>query len=180
MAIVAPARERSDSHEWQAGHWSTRPTFYTAAVVATRPYKLVTLTSNFAIIISMLKKALIIIGLVSAGLLLFVINSTTPSSVGAEGLLGVFFLTYLVTLSVVTLLLWTYNFLLWRTKRALNSNKSQPFPSLKKSYYFGSILSLGPVILLGVQSVNGLGWYEVVLVAVFLILGCFYIGRRVV
>lgn len=41
--LDAPVRERSDSHEWQADYWSTRPSYILAAVVATRSLRFVAL-----------------------------------------------------------------------------------------------------------------------------------------
>jgi hypothetical protein len=47
----APVRERSESHEWQTDHWSTRPLYILAAVVATRSHRFVTLTPELGILI---------------------------------------------------------------------------------------------------------------------------------
>ncbi|MDB5165118.1 MAG: rane protein of unknown function [Candidatus Saccharibacteria bacterium] len=53
----------------------------------------------------------------------------------------------------------------------------QPMP-LSRAYYFSSVVSLSPVMLVGMQSVGGIGVYECGLVALFTIIGCVYIAKR--
>jgi hypothetical protein len=39
-------------------------------------------------------------------------------------------------------------------------------------------VALGPIILLGLGTVGKIEFYEIVLVLIFIILGCFYIAKR--
>lgn len=50
--------------------------------------------------------------------------------------------------------------------------------AIKDIYYLCSVIALAPVMLLAMQSVGRLNWYEVVLVLVFEIIAVFYLTRR--
>ena len=47
-----------------------------------------------------------------------------------------------------------------------------------KLYYYASIIGLIPVILLGMQSIGGVTAWDILLLTLFLGLGCFYIHKR--
>lgn len=121
-----------------------------------------------------------ITGLVSAGLLLILLTTTTPAKTGAFGILSVFLLGYVITLTVVTYIVWSVAFLLEKILK----QRSHVVPSgthsmsFKRAYYFSSVLALGPIIIVGLQSVGGVGVYDVGLVALFMSLGCIYVARR--
>lgn len=174
----APVRERSDSHQWQADHWSTRPLYILAAVVATRSLRLVTVTPRIGILDIMLAKVLTAAGLVSAGLLLIVVTMTTPASGGATVILAVFLLSYVVILTTLTFLIWLLARLIDRAGREVHLLKKPYEMSLKKSYYYSTVLAMGPVIIVSLQSVGGVGIYELALIALFMVLGCIYVSRR--
>ena len=127
----------------------------------------------------MLGKIIITIGLAAAGLLLIIINTTTPSSVGASGMLLVFVLGYVVLLSLFSCLIWLASRLAARFGLARRA-KSTTGRGLdfRKAYYYATVIALGPVILLGLQSVGGIGLREVSLVVILLSLGCLYVNRR--
>lgn len=59
----------------------------------------------------MLLKVLISAGLVSAGLILILLTTTTPSSSGALGILAVFVFSYVLFLVMTTFLLWATSLL---------------------------------------------------------------------
>ena len=126
----------------------------------------------------MLARLLITVGLVATGLLFILLTTTTPASAGAIGIFVVFLLGYVVTLCAVTFTLWALvalaskvgrNTRLWRKGRRI---------SLRKSYYYSSVISLGPTIIISLQSVGGVGFYDLGLVAIFIFLGCVYVSRR--
>lgn len=126
----------------------------------------------------MLAKILIASGLVSAGLLLFILTTTTPSSAGAFGILGVFLFSYILILSIFTFLLWSISVFMDKFARRKEAARNSHKLTLKKSYYYSSIIAIGPVIIGGLQSVGGAGIYEIGLVFVFIALGCIYVARR--
>ncbi|MDB5183381.1 MAG: rane protein of unknown function [Candidatus Saccharibacteria bacterium] len=127
----------------------------------------------------MLARILSIVGLVSAGLLLILVTTTTPGSVGALGILAVFLLTYITILCLLTFLVWLLAKVINKLMKELHlSRKQYTFP-LRKSYYYSTVLALGPVIIISLQAVGGVGIYELSLVIALLVLGCLYVSRRV-
>jgi hypothetical protein len=52
--------------------------------------------------------------------------------------------------------------------------------SLERASYLATILSAAPIILLGLQSVGHIGLYEYTLVILFVLIGCFYIYKKVI
>ncbi len=126
----------------------------------------------------MFGKILFIIGLAAAGLLLVVLNVMTPAGGGALGILAVFLLAYVTLLSAVTFGLWALSRVVLKVGSEIRPGRSGEKLSLKKAYYYASVIALAPVILISLQSVGGVGIYEVGLVFVFVLLGCLYIARR--
>lgn len=161
--------------------WSLEhaPYIILLADVATRSLRLVTVTQGNWKTRYMLARILTLVGLVSAGLLLILLTTTTPATVGAFGILAVFLLTYTVTLSVFTFAIWVLARLSNKIGRETHLLHKQYGFTLKKSYYYSSVLALGPVIIISLQSVGGAGIYELSLVAFFIFLGCLYVSRRV-
>ncbi len=126
----------------------------------------------------MLARILIITGLVSAGLLLILITTSTPATAGAFGILAIFLLGYTVTLSLLTFFIWATAKLVNKIGHEIHVLRKSYVVSLKKSYYYSSIIALGPVLIISLQSVGGIGIYELSLVGIFILLGCIYVARR--
>lgn len=128
----------------------------------------------------MFGKLLFIAGLVSAGLLLLLLNLTTPSSAGAFGIFAIFLLGYIVVMVVTTYCLWFLTKLLVRVSSRMaplhRTNQAMP---LRRAYYYASVIALAPVIIVSLQSVGSIGLYEVVLVILFVALGCLYVAKRI-
>lgn len=124
-------------------------------------------------------RLLLLIGLVSTGLLLFIMTTYEPSSIGALGIFTVFFLGYVVILCLLTVLLLVLVRLLRRIRiKAKILNKTQQL-SVKAVYYYSSVLALAPVIVISLGSVGEVSFYEVSLILLFEILGCLYVAKRV-
>jgi len=47
-----------------------------------------------------------------------------------------------------------------------------------KIYYYSTMISLAPTIYVGMQSMGGVGFFEVMLLAIFELLVCFFIHKR--
>ena len=128
----------------------------------------------------MFGKLLFVAGLVSAGLLLLLLNLTTPSNAGAVGILAIFLLGYAAATVMTTYFLW----LLVKTivrfggHIALVRRSSQTM-TLRRSYYYASVIALAPVIIISLQSVGNVGVYEIMLVVLFVVLGCLYVAKRI-
>lgn len=123
-------------------------------------------------------RVLLVTGLVSAGLLLWLMSSASPSEVGAVGVLGVFFLGYVTVLCFLTLLMWLVVVLLRRFmgKSIVARNLSSVRP--KNVYYYSTVISLAPIILISLNSVGGVSIYGLMLVFLFVALGCVYVSKR--
>lgn len=126
----------------------------------------------------MFARLLITVGLVSAGLLLIIFTTTTPSTGGAFGILSVFLLSYIVSLVLFTFLLWFTAFLIRKAGKRTRFIRKPYTLTLKNAYYYSSVIALGPVIMVSLQSVGGIGLYELILTALFIVLGCIYVSRR--
>lgn len=114
----------------------------------------------------------------AAIILLLILQSTTPASAGPVGILAVFFLYYVIFLGLMTWALRLGSIALARIARPVTVKKPLQALSFKRSYYLSSIIALGPVMLLGMGSVGKLGFYEVTLVVIFVLIGVFYILKR--
>ena len=126
----------------------------------------------------MFGKILFFIGLVAAGLLFVILNLTVPSQVGAVGILAVFLLAYSIALSSTTFLLWASARLLSRVGRETRWLRAGEALSFRQAYYYATVIALAPVMVISLQSVGGVGVYEIGLILLLVALGCVYVSRR--
>lgn len=126
----------------------------------------------------MLTKILVVIGVAAAIGLGYVLNSTSPVEAGATGVLAVFLLSYIVSVVVLTFFIFlTYKLMLHLFYSDRTGHAGQQL-SLRKAYYYASILALGPVILVSLRSVGQAGIVQLLLVLALLVLGCLYVSRQ--
>ena len=59
----------------------------------------------------------------------------------------------------------------------IRAARFQPL-TYKRAYYFSTVIAAAPVMLIGLQSVGGIGVYEVLLIVLFTAVGCIYISKR--
>lgn len=126
----------------------------------------------------MLERLVTISSLISTILAVVVLYTTTPTKIGPLGIFILFVLVYMSVLGVLTYLLflaskgaaWLVSFV------AIRPNVSAL--SFRRAYYFSSVLTLVPIMLIGLHSVGEVGVYEVFLVVSFAIVGCLYIAKR--
>lgn len=127
----------------------------------------------------MLQRVLAFITIVSLCLLGLMLLTTTPATAGPFGLLVIFLTAYLAAVGLVSFFLyglsrvWVYVLASATTRRP---PKVLPF---RRAYYFATVIAAAPVMLVGLQSVGTIGWYEVVLVVMFVVIGCIYVSRRI-
>jgi uncharacterized membrane protein len=114
----------------------------------------------------------------SALLLLVLLQTTTPGTIGPLGILIVFILMYIASLGAMTFLLFKGSQIFVRFSRLVTVTRPFQALSLGRSYYFSTVIALAPVILVGMESVGNLGINEVGLVAIFVIIGCMYVAKR--
>ena len=126
-----------------------------------------------------MKKVIIIITVTSLCFLTVLLNTTTPASAGPIGILAIFIFVYLSSLGVVTYLLFGVSRLIAYFSKIFMFRRPFAMWSFKKSYYYSTIISAMPTMLIGLQSVGPISIYEILLVSFFVIIGCLYISKRV-
>ena len=121
---------------------------------------------------------LFFIWLLSLFILIYILGFTTPTQIGAVGVLVVFLLFYVVSTITATYFVYIANRIVLQLFFADVVNIKSKSMSLKKAYYFGSVFALGPVMMISLQSVGGVGLWSFVLVCFLLILGSLYVSRQ--
>jgi len=114
----------------------------------------------------------------AAVVLLILLHSTTPATIGPLGILIVFILMYLSVLGALTFLLYGMNHFVVRTTASLHLRRPMQPWSLGHAYYYSTVLALVPVMFIGMQSVGDVGLYDVVLLLLFVVIACIYITKR--
>lgn len=127
---------------------------------------------------NMLGKILSIGSVIAAVALVFLLNQTTPNQAGPLGVLIIFLLLYVIALGSVTFAIHGGSRLMARFSSSFTVKRPFQMISLKQSYYYGSIIALAPVMLVGMQSVSGINIYDILLVGFFVVIGVVYISRR--
>lgn len=130
------------------------------------------------LVCSMLGRILVTVGVISMAILLYMVNATTPSEAGALGVLTVFLVLYIVSAVLLTFFIYWTNRIIVRVFFADSSVRYLDRLSLKRSYYYGSILALGPVMLISLQSVGRGGIGAFALVGILLAIGLVYVSRQ--
>jgi hypothetical protein len=126
----------------------------------------------------MLGKLLFAGGVISVILLFILGYTTTPSTIGPLGILIVFILIYIVILCILSFLLFGSSLFLQKILNLLGRKKPFSRLSLLRSYYFSSVIALAPVMLLAIQSVGDLSFYDVLLATFFVLISCVYVAKR--
>ena len=128
----------------------------------------------------MLSRILFFIWLLSLFILIYILGFTTPTQIGAVGVLVVFLLFYVVSTITAAYFVYIANRIVLQLFFADVVNIKSKSMSLKKAYYFGSVFALGPVMMISLQSVGGVGLWSFVLVCFLLILGSLYVSRQTI
>lgn len=117
---------------------------------------------------------------VLTGVLYAIFYFTDPGTVDSWVILGVFFLVYLICLSILFLLLRFGLFWLAFLPKAKNSNGTRPKAGMsqKKAYYVASILAFVPVSLLAMHAFSGVRPLDVGLIGFFVVVAIFYVVKR--
>ena len=126
----------------------------------------------------MFSRILAVIGVGAAIGLVYMLQTTTPSEAGAVGVLTVFLLLYITLVSALAFFMfYAYKVIVKLFFGDIERRASSNF-GLKRSYYYSSILALGPVMLISLYSVGRGGPLELFLVVALLALGCVYVSRQ--
>jgi hypothetical protein len=122
---------------------------------------------------------IIVVSFVTATMLLVILlQTTTPSTIGPLGILIVFILMYVSVLGVLTFLLFWGSRSLARLSRGMVTRRPVQPLGLGRAYYFSSVLALAPVMFVGMQSVGQVSVSDVFLIVLFTTMTCVYIAKR--
>lgn len=120
----------------------------------------------------MLIRLAISTAILSAMVLLLLLNITSPSTANPVGVLTVFAALYVFSVAVVAVCISVSGTIKRRLKpQALRMDD-------RKTYYYATIVGVAPVILLAIQSIGGVGVYDVLMVSAFEIIACIYISKQ--
>ncbi|MBH1980079.1 hypothetical protein I8H89_01030 [Candidatus Saccharibacteria bacterium] len=126
----------------------------------------------------MFTKILVLIGVAAAIALGYVVTATSPAEAGAMAVLAVFLLSYIVSAIVLTFFIFLTHKLVLRLLYSDRTGHVADEVSMRKAYYYSSILALAPVVLVSLRSVGKAGPVELILVLVLLAIGCLYVSRQ--
>lgn len=126
----------------------------------------------------MLGKVIAFSAVVAAIALIVLLTATEPAAIGPVGILAVFILMYMSALGVVTFLLYGGSRVISKIASSFTVKKPIAPMSFRRSYYFSSVIALAPVMIVGMQSVGGVGVYELLLIGIFELIACTYIAKR--
>ena len=126
----------------------------------------------------MLPRIIATISLASLCLLSYMVTFTSPADAGPFGLLTIFITAYLTFVGMISFFLCGVNRLMIMVSPKGTVKKTVRSFTFKRAYYYSTVLALAPVLLVGLQSVGSISFYEVGLVILFEIIACVYVGKR--
>ena len=115
----------------------------------------------------MFKRVVLIANLTAIVILLVMLNFTNPADIGPLGVLLFFILTYVIVYGIASLIVKLF--------RKLLQKKGE---MTKKDYLYAAVLAFAPIMLLLAQSLGSFGWFTILLVGLFEVLGCFLVSKR--
>lgn len=125
----------------------------------------------------MIGKIIALSSMVALVAVVFILYLTTPATIGPFGIFILFVLLYVGVVGLFTFVLFLGSRALTKIMSLITKRIIAPF-TLMDAYYFASVIALGPVMIVGMQSVGQVGAYEVVLVGLFTLVGCIYIAKK--
>ncbi len=126
----------------------------------------------------MLPRILATISLASLCVLSLMLTFTSPASAGPMGLLVIFVSAYLSFVGLISFFLFGIRRLIVLLSSGMALRKPLQLMPFKRAYYYSTVLAAAPVLLIGLQSVKSVGFYEVLLVVVFETIACLYVNKR--
>lgn len=127
----------------------------------------------------MLAKGITVITIIAGIVLATILTVSQPATAGPVGVLAVFFLVYVVLVGIFAWSGFIVGRLLEKLTRKTMLRRPMQKVSFLHAYYIASVLALGPIILLGINTVNKIGVYEIGLVIILVVIGIFYIQKRI-
>ena len=112
----------------------------------------------------MLKRAMIVMGVLAVIATAVLVTFTTPSEAGPLGVLVLLLSIYIWSLNLATFLVWMVM-------------KHREW-SFNVYFKYGSILAFAPMIVMSMNAFGGSGWLGLGLAVVFVGLSCFMIAQK--
>ena len=109
-----------------------------------------------------------LLSLVALFILLFMLNYTNPTNVGAFGVLVFFTMIFIFVYGLVFVIVKVF-------QKILNPKN---FIVSSKTYLYSAVVSFGPIILLLMQSFQSINLLTIALTMLFVFLGCFLVNKR--
>ncbi|MDO4902031.1 MAG: hypothetical protein Q4A21_00525 [bacterium] len=126
----------------------------------------------------MISKIIFIVTILSLGSIAWILNATTPSSLGPVGVLGLFILTYLFFVGIISFVAYGG----FRAIQMVSSSFGDRVSIKSRNYRFflqySFILAFIPIILIAQQSSGGVGIFDIILLAIFQILSFIIVSKR--
>jgi len=126
----------------------------------------------------MLPRIIATLSLASLCVLSLLLTFTTPATAGPLGLLVIFISAYLTFIGLISFFLFGMGRLFQLISAGMTLRKPLTPINFKRSYYYSTVLAAAPVLLIGLQSVQSVGLYEITLVAIFELIACLYVNKR--
>lgn len=104
---------------------------------------------------------------------------TAPATAGPVGILTTFVFMYASALGMLTFLLYGISIATSRVFKSVTGTSRPEAFTLRKAYYYASVVALAPVMLIAMQSVKEVGIYQLLLVASFVVIAWVYLTKRV-
>lgn len=127
---------------------------------------------------NMLGRVVAVSSIMATVVLVILLQTTKPATVGPLGILVTFILMYVSMLGALTFLMYGVSKLIVKISSSLTVRRPLQPLALRQSYYYSSVIALAPVMVIGMQSVGEVGVYDVLLVALFVTIACVYIAKR--
>ena len=129
-------------------------------------------------ITGMLPRLIATIALASLVVLSLMLTFTSPATAGPLGLLVIFVTAYLTFVGAISFFLFGINHLIVMVSSGMTLRRPLLKMEFRRAYYFSTVLAAGPVMLIGLQSVQSIGIYEFLLVVIFEVVACVYVSKR--
>lgn len=127
----------------------------------------------------MLPRIIATLSLASLCALSAMLTFTTPASAGPFGLLVIFICAYLTFVGLISFFLFGINKLIVAISVGMTVRKPLTPMPFRRAYYYSTVLAAAPVMIIGLQSVQSINIYELLLVITFEVVACVYVSRRI-
>lgn len=126
----------------------------------------------------MLPKILIGVGVLSVAALAFLLSTTNPTQAGPIGVLVVCIASYAGLVSLFSFIVFYTRGMYVQIASKIKPTIQLQAYTLKRSYLHATVFALVPILLIGLRSVSGFAWYDILLVALFVAVGTLYVAKR--